>query len=105
MKFMVTAWDVPGEAGLNLRNALRAADTDTIAARYRQGMVLMGAGIYDEAGVVRGSVIIMDCESRAGIDSYLETEPFQTGGLWERVEVREIMVPDMYLEPRRPARG
>jgi uncharacterized protein len=100
---MVLGWDVPGELGLARRDALRPEHTETITARFREGSVLFGAGIYDDAGAVRGSVVIMDCESRASVDSYLQSEPFQTGGLWERVEVHELKVPDMYLEHlRRP---
>ncbi len=98
VKFMLRAWDVPGDPGIALRNELRAAHTETISARFSEGSVLLGAGVYDDAGVVRGSVVILDCESRAGVDSYLESEPFQIGGLWKRVEVHELRVPDMYLE-------
>jgi uncharacterized protein len=101
VKFMVLAWDVPGDSGLALRDRLREDHTDTITARFREGSVLLGAGIYDEASEVRGSVVIMDCESRASVDSYLQSEPFLTGGLWERVEVHELKLPDMYLEHLR----
>jgi uncharacterized protein YciI len=99
---MVLAWDVPGDSGVALRDKLRAEHTDTITARFDEGSVLLGAGIYDDASVVRGSVVIMDCESRAAVDDYLQSEPFLTGGLWERVEVRELKLPDMYLEYLRP---
>jgi uncharacterized protein len=98
MKFVVLAWDVPGEGGVARRDALRAAHTETITARFSEGSVLLGAGIFDDAGVVRGSLIIMEGESRASVESYLQTEPFQTGGLWARVEIHELKVPNMYLE-------
>lgn len=95
---MVLAWDVPGESGRARRDELRAAHTETISALFHDGSVILGAGIYDDSSVVRGSVVILDCESRASVDSYLQCEPFQIGGLWERVEVHELKVPDMYLE-------
>lgn len=98
---MVLAWDVPGDSGVTRRDGLRATHTDTITARFHEGSVFFGAGILDDAGVVRGSVILMDCENRAAVDAYLLTEPFQTDGLWERVEVHELKVPDMYLQHRR----
>jgi hypothetical protein len=98
---MVLAWDVPDDSGVALRDKLRPEHTDTITARFHEGSVLLGAGIYDDAGVVCGSVVIMDCESRASVDAYLQSEPFATGGLWERVEVHELKLPDMYLEHLR----
>ena len=100
---MVLAWDKPGDSGLARRDALRAEHTDAITARFREGSVLFGAGIYDDAGAVRGSIVLLECDSRASVDSYMQSEPFQTGGLWERVEVHELKVPDMYVEHlRRP---
>jgi uncharacterized protein len=105
VKFMVLAWDVPGESGVALRDELRAAHMDTISARFRDGSVILGAGIYDDSSVVRGSLVVLDCESRAFVDSYLESEPFQIGGLWERVEVHELKMPEMYLEHFRRSAG
>ncbi len=102
---MVLAWDGPGESGVELRDQLRAAHMDAISARFHDGSVILGAGIYDDSGVVRGSVVILDCESRGSVDSYLESEPFQIGGLWERVEVHELKVPDMYLDHLRGSSG
>ena len=99
---MVLAWDVPGDPGVARRDELRAAHTDTITARFHEGSLIFVAESYDAAGVVRGSVILMDCESRASVDAYLQTEPFQSGGLWERVEIHELKVPDMYLEHLGP---
>src|SRR5581483_1013238 len=74
VKFMVLAWDAPGESGVARRDELRAAHMEGISERFHDGSVIVGAGIYDDAGVVRGSVVILDCESRADVDSYLGTE-------------------------------
>src|SRR5215471_10195841 len=98
MIFMLTARDKPGPTGVALRDELRAAHMERITARFHAGDVLFGAGIYDDEGVVRGSIIILEMPSRAAIDGYLETEPFQMGGLWSAVEVNELKTADMYLE-------
>ena len=98
---MLLAWDVPGESGVARRGELRAAHVEGVTERFHDGSVILGAGIYDDAGVVRGSVVILDCESRADVDSYLATEPFQVDGLWARVDIHELKLPDMYLEHRR----
>jgi uncharacterized protein YciI len=102
---MVLAWDVLGESGIALRDELRPAHMESITARFHDGSVILGAGIYDDSGVVRGSVVVLDCENSASVDSYLESEPFQIGGLWQRVEVHELKVPDMYLERVRHSAG
>ena len=39
---------------------------------------------------IKGSVLVMEFPSRAALDAYLETEPYVTEHVWERVEV-EVM--------------
>jgi uncharacterized protein YciI len=102
VQFLLMARDRPGPEGLARRDELRAAHAESISARFRAGDVLFGAGIYDDEGVVIGSVIILDMASRAAVDEYLATEPFHTGELWTDVAVDELKVPDMYLERMRP---
>lgn len=97
MYFSVTAHDIPGEAGVALRDELRPLHAESISELFRAGVVLFGAGVYDDAGVVRGSLIIMDRPSRSEVIAYLDSEPFHAGGLWERVEISELKVPEMYL--------
>jgi uncharacterized protein len=95
--FMVLAWDKTDEGGVSRRDAARAAHTKTITALHEAGSVALGAGILDDAGVVRGSLIVMDFPDRAAVDEYLASEPFQTAGVWESVEVHPLRVPPMYL--------
>ncbi|MGD9797968.1 MAG: YciI family protein [Acidimicrobiia bacterium] len=97
MHFLVLAWDKTDEDGVARRDASRAAHTETITALHQAGAVVLGAGILDDAGVVRGSIIVMDFPDRAAVDEYLAGEPFQTAGVWETVEVHELRVPPMYL--------
>src|SRR5262245_26396746 len=99
---MLTAPDKPGADGVALRDELRAAHMEAITARFHAGDVLFGARIYDDDGVVCGSIIILELPSREAVDGYLATEPFQTGGLWTSVEVKELKTVDMYLERMRP---
>ncbi len=103
MRFSVIAWDRPGPEGVALRDNLRPAHTESITARFHASEVILGAGFYDDSGVVRGSLVVLELPSRADVDAYLASEPFNTGGLWESIEVRELRLPDMYVE--RPLPG
>ena len=97
MQFLVLAWDKTDDEGVARRDAARAAHTETITVLHEAGHVLLGAGILDDAGVVRGSLIVMDLPDRAAVEAYLAGEPFQTAGVWERVEVHPLRVPPMDL--------
>jgi hypothetical protein len=94
---MVLAWDVEGDEGLARRDAARPAHGASIREQWEQGHVVVGAGILDDAGAVRGSLVVVDYPSRADVDRYLESEPFVTTEVWERVEVHPLFLPDFYL--------
>lgn len=97
MHFMVLAWDFPDDEGVARRDATRAAHTSSIHALWEEGHAVFGAGILDGAGVVRGSLVVVDYPSRADVDDYLANEPFTTENVWARVEVHALRVGDFYL--------
>jgi uncharacterized protein len=103
MYFMVLAWDGTDEGAIARRDSTRAAHTETIGRLFDEGAVLFGAGILDEGGVVRGSLVITDHPNRAAVDDYVRNEPFTTSGVWDRVEVHPLRVPDKYVQHRRRA--
>jgi uncharacterized protein len=94
---MVLAWDHEGEAGAARRDAARAAHTASIRMLWEKGHVVLGAGIRDDDGAITGSLVIVEYPSRDDVDRYLESEPFVSQSVWERVEVHPVFVPDFYL--------
>ena len=86
MQFIVKAYD--GEEMLEKRMAVRP--------RHLEGMNTLGkhiicaGGLLDDAGKMKGSVLVLEFDSRAELDDYLASEPYITEGVWETVEV-EIM--------------
>lgn len=98
MHFLVLAWDGPGDESVARRDAARPAHSSSIRELWEQGRVVLGAGILDDAKVVRGSLVVVDYPSREDVDGYLATEPFATEGVWDRVEVHPLYLPDFYLQ-------
>ena len=41
---------------------------------------------------MKGSVLILDFESRAQLDAYLETEPYVVNHVWEKIEIEAMNV-------------
>ena len=86
MQFIVKAYD--GEGMLEKRMAVRP--------RHLEGMnklgkhIICAGGLLDDAGKMKGSVLVLEFDSRAELDDYLASEPYITEGVWEIVEV-EIM--------------
>ncbi|HEY3943566.1 MAG TPA: YciI family protein [Acidimicrobiales bacterium] len=97
MHFLVLAWDRATEEGVARRDGARPDHAAAIRERWERGEVVLGAGILDDAGVVRGSLVVVDLPGAADVEAYLATEPFVTQDVWERVEVHPLRVPDFYL--------
>ncbi|MBR2737865.1 MAG: hypothetical protein IKD88_04060 [Lachnospiraceae bacterium] len=88
MQFVITAHD--GENMLERRMAVRARHLENMAKV--KGKVLCAGGLLDEEGKMKGSVLVIDFESRELLDEYLETEPYITERVWETVEVERMNV-------------
>jgi uncharacterized protein YciI len=99
MHFMVLAWDGTDEGAVARRDEARPLHGASIAALFEAGEVIFGAGILDEDGVVRGSLVVTDHPSRAEVEAYVAADPFQANGTWDTVEIHPLRVPDMYLKP------
>jgi hypothetical protein len=95
--FLVLAWDVSDD-GEARRDAARPAHAESIRELWEQGRVVLGAGILDDAGMVRGSLVVVDYPNRDEVDAYLAHEPFVTERVWDRVEVHPLRLPDFYLK-------
>ena len=88
MQFIVKAYD--GANMLEKRMEVRP--------RHLEGMqklgkhVICAGGLLDDAGKMKGSVLILDFAARAELDAYLENEPYVTEHVWEKIEVESLNV-------------
>ena len=88
MQFIVTAHD--GENMLEKRMAVRP--------RHLEGMAKLGShiivagGILDENGKPKGSVLVLEFDSRDELDAYLAAEPYVLEHVWEKIEVEAMNV-------------
>jgi uncharacterized protein YciI len=90
MQFIIRAQD--HKDSLERRMAVRQAHVDLLDKLKAQGRMLYGVALLDEAGNMCGSTIICDFPSRADVDAYLKTEPYVTGGVWEKIDVTPCKV-------------
>ena len=88
MQFIVKAYD--GANMLEKRMEVRP--------RHLEGMqklgkhVICAGGLLDDAGKMKGSVLILDFAARAELDAYLDNEPYVTAHVWEKIEVESLNV-------------
>ena len=49
-------------------------------------------GLLDDEGKMKGSMLVMEFESRQELDEYLANEPYVQEHVWEKIEVEPINV-------------
>ena len=88
MQFIIKAYD--GEGMLEKRMEVRPRHLEGMARLGRH--VVCAGGLLDGDGKMKGSVLILDLDSRGDLDAYLKEEPYIMEHVWEKVEVENINV-------------
>ena len=88
MQFVIIAYDGPNM--LEKRMEVRPRHLQNLS--QLKGKSLCAGGILDEAGKMKGSVMVIDFASRELLDEYLKSEPYILENVWETVKVEPMNV-------------
>ena len=88
MQFLITAYDGTDEGALERRMAAREAHLVGARAMKANGSMIVGGAILDDDGRMVGSSCIVEFPDRAAVDAWLATDPYVTGDVWRKIEVR-----------------
>ena len=88
MQYLIKAIDGPGM--LEKRMEVRPVHLANMSRV--NGKIICAGGLLDDEGKMRGSVLIMEFESRELLDQYLVSEPYITNHVWEKIEVEPMNV-------------
>lgn len=87
MQFLLTAYDAADPEALNRRMEARESHLAHMAKAKAEGHAHMGAALLDDAGKMIGSSIIAEFDTRADFDTWLATDPYVTGKVWDKMQV------------------
>ncbi len=88
MQFMIMAYD--GENMLDKRMEVRPQHLEGMAKLGKH--VVCAGGLLDDEGKLKGSALVVEFDDRAGVDEYLENEPYVQAGVWQKIEVEPMNV-------------
>ena len=88
MQFIIRAYD--GEGKLDKRLEVRPRHLEGI--KKISDHIVCAGGLLDDEGKMKGSVLIMDVDSRKDIDDYIASEPYVLENVWEKIEIEPINV-------------
>ncbi len=97
MQFLVIGYDGADEEALARRLAVREAHIALGDKMRDAGNMLYGAAILDDHGKMIGSVLICEFDSQTGLEHWLKDEPYVTGNVWQKIEIRQCKVGPSFL--------
>jgi uncharacterized protein YciI len=90
MQFVVTALDYSDSDALSRRMEHREQHLAGVRKLIAEGHFLSGGAILDDEGKMVGSTLHMDFQTRAELDALLGKDPYVTGRVWEKIDVRQV---------------
>ena len=88
MQFVIRAYD--GANMLEKRMAVRERHLENMSKV--DGKVICAGGLLDREGNMKGSLLVMEFESRERLDAYLRSEPYILEGVWQKIDVDPMNV-------------
>ena len=88
MQFVITAYD--GGGMLDKRMEVRPRHMEGME-RLKKNLIAAG-GMLDDAGNLKGSVLIMEFQNREELDKYLANEIYVTEHVWEKITIERMNV-------------
>ncbi len=92
MQYLIVAHDGTDQDALNRRMLVREAHIKLGDDLVASGNLLFGVAILNSEGRMVGSVLVAEYPSRMELDAWLKTEPYVTGGVWQKIEISECRV-------------
>ncbi len=86
-QFVIIAYDATDAGAFDRRMAAREAHMEAMAQARKNGQMICGVALLDEAGKMIGSNIVVNMPDRASVDAWLAAEPYVTGKVWEKITV------------------
>lgn len=95
MKFVIRAID--GEGKQEKRMEVRPLHFEGMD-RMKEHLVCAG-GLLDDAGNLKGSLLVMDFQNRQELDEYLAHEIYVVEHVWEQISIDQMNV--AYLDGKK----
>lgn len=88
MQFLLIAYDGTDPEALQRRLNVREEHLQKVSRLKIAGEYLFGGAILDDNGKMIGSMIVYEFPDRQALDERLKNEPYITGGVWTKIEIR-----------------
>ena len=98
MQFLILGYDGTDEEALTRRMAAREEHLALGETMRQEGKLLFATAILNDEEKMIGSMLVVNFNSRSELDSWFQREPYVTGRVWERTEIRRCKVGPSFLK-------
>ncbi len=95
MDFLIVAHDHTDAGALGRRLEVRQAHLENARCAKDKGQFIAGGAILDITGKMIGSTLYLRFASRKELETYLAADPYVTGKVWDKIEIKEIRLVDL----------
>ena len=91
-QYLVNALDYTDEQALERRMQARPAHLENVKELKSKGRYFIGGALLDEHGKMIGSTMIVQFETPEALQEWLNDDPYITGQVWDRIEIKPFKV-------------
>jgi uncharacterized protein len=95
LQYVIIAEDGKDEQALERRAEVRPLHLAGAKKLKENNNFVFGGATLDDAGNMRGSIMIVQFENEAQFRNWYASEPYITGGVWKVIEVKKFRVADV----------
>jgi uncharacterized protein len=94
-QYVVHAWDGTDDQALERRMKARPAHFDNSRRIKASGNFVLGGAMLNDEGKMIGSTMVLQFETKEELQRWVDTEPYITGNVWQKVDIRPFRVADV----------
>ena len=94
-QYLIIAKDGADEEALDRRKEVRPLHLAGAKKLKEKGNFVIGGAMLDDENNMRGSIMIVQFETKEDFQQWYDNEPYITGGVWKAIEVKPFRVADV----------
>jgi len=94
-QYIIYAWDGTDEQALERRMSVRPDHFGGARKLKANGNFVIGGAMLNDEGKMIGSTMVVQFETKEQLQQWLDTEPYITGKVWEKIDIRPFKVADV----------
>lgn len=95
MLYVLHAYDYTDEQAPERRLTARPLHLDGARTLKANGHLVLGGALLSPEGRMIGSMMVVDFEEESQVKDWLDTDPYVTGRVWEKIDLKPFRQADV----------